>query len=260
MNLRDLADASAKILTAAGLGQKRCANCRSPFFPANLPETAFSRYFCEDCLKILAPFAGLRCQLCGAPLGMEQEAPEPARQSKKSAKICVACLRRPPPWQSLAFSGLYSGSLRDIILRLKFDGELSLARPLAAAMLEAAACLHKPDLLVPVPQHPGGLYKRGYNQAAELAKAIAKNAGFVSRPRALVRVRSCAPQESLTAAQRRVNLVNAFAANRNVAGAIIWVIDDVLTTGSTAREAARALIAAGSSRVCLLIAARTPIE
>lgn len=243
-------------LKKAGLDQRRCANCRAPFSPGE--DNSSSPCFCEDCVAAVTPYVGARCRLCGSPLGPETRLA--TRASPTPVRVCSDCARTPPPWQGAAFPGLYGGPLRDIVLRLKFDGELSLARPLALIMLESAVCLPKPDFLVPVPLYPKKLFHRGYNQAAELAKAVASESGFGLKLAALKRVLTGPPQESLSAAERRQNLRNAFACSEKFTGETAWLIDDVMTTGSTVREGARALLAAGCSRVYALFVARTPVE
>lgn len=160
------------------------------------------------------------------------------------------------PWTGIAFHGLYKGVLRDLILRLKFDGQLHLARALGTLLLNASGCLSAPDALVPVPQHDSRLRKRGYNQAHELAREVALQGRLPFCPQMLRRTTQQKAQEGLSALERRLNLQQAFQGNQAAAGAHIWLIDDVFTSGSTARAAA-ALLHAGARSVQLLFVART---
>ncbi len=114
-----------------------------------------------------------------------------------------------------------------------------------------------PDLVVPVPLHPGRLRARGFNPACEVARAIAGPARLPLAPRALERIRDTPSQTGLERAARRRNVRGAFRARHPVPRRI-WLVDDVVTTGSTLDEAARALRRAGARRVVGVCVARTP--
>lgn len=180
-------------------------------------------------------------------------APGPTR----GQQLCGPCAREPAPWLGIGYHGLYRGPLRDMILRLKFNGQLPLARVLGTFLLNASACLPAPDGIVPVPQVARRLRQRGYNQAHELARELAQQSGLPFRPQLLLRKHSVAPQEGLGAQERRLNLQGAFLGAREAAGLTVWVVDDVFTSGSTARAATAALLDSGARRVCLLFVART---
>jgi ComF family protein len=135
------------------------------------------------------------------------------------------------------------------------------AARLAEALWEAPAVrvvLAEGCVLVPVPLHPRRLRARGFNQSELLARELARRAGRPLVCGALVRRADTPPQTGLPAARRRANLRDAFAVRRRgaVAGRTVVLVDDVLTTGSTARACARALRQAGVSEVRLLTAAR----
>jgi ComF family protein len=110
--------------------------------------------------------------------------------------------------------------------------------------------------VVPVPLARARERARGYNQAALLAERIADGLRVPLRPRWLARVRDTPAQSDLTAAERRANVRRAFAASPAVRGAHVVVVDDVLTTGATVSECARALRAAGAAAVGVLTVAR----
>jgi ComF family protein len=116
----------------------------------------------------------------------------------------------------------------------------------------------RPDLVVPIPLHPRRLRERGFNPACELARAIARPARLRLGADALARLRDTPSQTGLERAARRRNVRGAFAA-RHAVPARIWLVDDVVTTGSTLAEAARALRRAGARRVVGVCAARTPL-
>lgn len=232
-----------------GFHQKRCSHCGSPYFPGELKADFVSLRFCPGCQPDFAPYCGPACRLCGAPDVMLDD-----------AGLCSQCRRTKPLWDGLGYYGLYEGNLRDLVLRLKFDGELQLLRPFADFLLQACIGLPAPDAIVAVPQFPAALRKRGFNQAHELGRALARLTGFHLNHSLLWRTRPSVPQESLGAQERRQNLVGAFEASLLVRERVIWVIDDVMTTGSTFAEAARALRSAGAKRVYALCVARTPFS
>jgi ComF family protein len=151
--------------------------------------------------------------------------------------------------------GAYEGALRAIIHALKYDGRRSLAGPLGALMREAGAILVSgADFAVPVPLHPWKKRRRGFNQAADLARRLDLRVCD-----ALERVRATAPQADLTAAERRLNVQEAFRlvrAGRALAGAVVVLVDDVYTTGATLEACARVLKQAGAREVRALTAAR----
>jgi Predicted amidophosphoribosyltransferases len=157
----------------------------------------------------------------------------------------------------LAFYGLYGGALRHALLRLKFDGHLYLAPLLGNFLLEAAACLPRPDALTAVPQHPDHLRRRGYNQAHEIAKALRDLSGLPLQAQLLARDVPGPEQARLDARNRRSNVLHSFAAAPNVAGKRVWLVDDIMTTGSTLAAATKALLKGGAARVDVLFIART---
>ncbi len=166
--------------------------------------------------------------------------------------------------------GLHTGPLRDCIIAYKFGGRTSAAPFLAELMarrvtIEASEFwplpLHRADLVAPVPLHPERRRWRGFDQAGLLVNYLAP---LIETPQinCLQRVRATAPQVKLSPRQRRENLKNAFAVRcpEAVTGKSIIIVDDVLTTGATANDAARALKANGASEVYLLTVSRAVPE
>lgn len=151
----------------------------------------------------------------------------------------------------------YDGKIRDLIHMFKYGGVQELAQPLGR-MIVAGLPLGIPfDAIVPMPMHWLRQLLRGYNQAELLARAVARHTGLPLL-NALRRTRAVAPQAGLTRAQRRVNARGSFACRQPqaVTGKKILLVDDVLTTGATARAAAGALKKAGAARVTVLALAR----
>jgi ComF family protein len=148
-----------------------------------------------------------------------------------------------------------------VLHELKYHARRRVAARLAeelAADPAARAVLQPGVLLVPVPLHPRRREERGFNQAELLAAELARRAGVDVAVGALVRRRDTSPQTGLSAAARRSNVAGAFVVRRQsrVAGRAVVVVDDVMTTGATARACARALREAGVAEVRVLTAAR----
>jgi len=153
---------------------------------------------------------------------------------------------------------VYSGSVVQAVKRLKFQNRPELAGALATAMLASpgAPTLASQTLLVPVPLHPRRLAERGYNQAALLARALARRCGLGCAPRALARIRFERTQVGCDADQRRKNVILAYHAGGKVAGRSVVLVDDVVTTGATVQACALALQSAGARIQTILALAR----
>jgi ComF family protein len=189
------------------------------------------------------------CDGCGAPFEFDPGA------------RCAACLGKPRAFDAARAACLYDEVSRDPILKLKHADRLDLA-PLFARWLSRAArqLIEQADAVAPVPLHPGRLLSRRYNQAAEIARPLARLTGLSYLPDALVRRRATDTQGGKSGSGRRRNVAGAFEVPpvraRQVAGKRILLIDDVMTTGATAEGCARALKAAGAVRVDVAVVAR----
>ena len=185
--------------------------------------------------------------------------PEMAPQAEMAPQVehCASCVASPPGFDWARAAGEYAPPLRDAVQQFKFGRRPALARPLAALVLEqCASAVPAGATLVPVPLARDRERERGFNQAALLAERLAPALGAALRPRWLARTRTTAPQTHLTAGERRANVSGAFVASTAAAGAEVVLVDDVLTTGATAGECARALRAAGARAVGVLTVAR----
>jgi predicted amidophosphoribosyltransferase len=182
--------------------------------------------------------------------------------TEPGAEICPLCRagllapvlgrHRPTPCPAglppLAVARAYDGAVRSLLLAHKEHGRLRLVAPLGQALAAAVAAL--PDLpagtvLVPAPSSRAAVRARGHDHAARLAAAAARAAGLPCR-RLLLPGREVADQSGLSAAGRAANLTGALRARPGAAGLHVVVVDDVVTTGATLVEAARALAAAGA--------------
>jgi len=152
--------------------------------------------------------------------------------------------------------GSYEGLLREWIHLYKYGRIKTLAGPLGELLAAAVPRNESFDAIVPVPLHWLRQWKRGFNQSAVLARQLSRTVGapVVS---ALRRTRSTLVQAGLSNTARRRNVAQAFGSRgRSVAGKRILLIDDVMTTGSTAAACARALREAGAARVTVATVAR----
>ena len=198
---------------------------------------------CRACADAL-PWNPIACPLCALPL------PAPA-------VACGACLRRRPPLGAVTAACLYSPPLDRLLPRFKFHGDLAAGRLLAQWMLDACAGLPRPDALVPVPLHRARLRSRGYDQALELARPLARALRVPLCADVLQRRRATAPQSELSALQRRRNVRAAFVVRDHIPlPAHVVLVDDVMTTGATLHAAAIALRRAGVRRVDAWVCAR----
>ena len=171
---------------------------------------------------------------------------------------CGACLADPPPWARLRTPFIYEGVVRQLLHQFKYSGDLASLAALSALCRThpMLAELAGWDLVVPVPLHPLRLRRRGFNQAALLARDL-----FPAGPidyTLLVRRRHTQPQTSLGGGDRRRNLAGAFEATDPAAleNAVVLLVDDVCTTGATLRECAVTLRRAGARSVLALAVAR----
>ncbi|MFO1400377.1 MAG: hypothetical protein U1F30_04080 [Steroidobacteraceae bacterium] len=162
------------------------------------------------------------------------------------------------PFARVVCSWHYAWPLDRGIQAFKFQGERAWAQvfgvALAAARLAGGGPL--PDLLVPVPLHLARQRTRGFNQSADIARCAARRLRLPCAAHALERWRATGTQSTLPAAGRAANVAGAFRATRALKGLRIALIDDVLTTGSTASAAGEALIAAGAGALELWVVAR----
>jgi ComF family protein len=207
------------------------------------------RDLCRDCAAAL-PRAAVACPVCALPLAAGAP-PLP----------CGRCQRRPPPFAASYAAFVYAPPLDRLVQGLKFGQRLSHARLLGELLAGQLAARDGPlpELLLPVPLHPRRQRSRGFNQALELARPVARRLGVTLCAHGCRRQRDTAAQSGLPAAARRRNVRGAFAVDVAVGGRRVALLDDVVTTGHTVTELARVVAGAGAERVevwCLARAAR----
>lgn len=174
------------------------------------------------------------------------------------AAICGRCLKVPPAFSRTHAALLYAWPVDGLIHRLKYGHELAIASALAELLLPAVAGFPLPDAIIPMPLHPGRIRERGFNQAVEIARPLARRLGVPLLIDAAQRLRNTPAQAGLPHDARLKNLKGAFACDARVAGKRVALLDDVMTTGSSLDELARAVLAAGAVEVEAWVVARTP--
>jgi len=205
--------------------------------------------FCPDCFRTASFITAPLCLSCGVPF---VHAPH-------GTMVCDACAIDPPPWGEARAALAYDAQSRRLVLGFKHGDRTELAAALARMMARAgAALLGRAEVLVPVPLHRRRLLARRFNQSALLARALGRLSGVPVAADALRRVRATAPLGELSAGARARMLDGAIAVRRpaGVAGRHVLLVDDVLTSGATARACTAALLAAGAAGVDVLVAAR----
>lgn len=230
----------ARLLTIADPFPAVCCLCDSPG-GRDLRGKALD--LCTICRERL-PISPNACARCALPLA--------------TAVTACACSHEPPAFAAAFAPFLYAYPVEQLIRGLKFRGERVYGRLLG--QLLAAECVRRlrapPQVFVPIPLHPARYRARGFNQAHEIAKFTARTLALPIEPDALVRTRDTREQSGLPFGARRRNVRGAFRVGRLPRLARVALVDDVLTTGSTACEAARALRTAGIVHVEIWAAAR----
>lgn len=234
-----------------------CRVCETPLV-LNQPPFKISRIpVCRGCLNAPELFrAEIFCAACGTPFVNRAPLDESGR--------CALCRLGANGYDQVYAFGAYEGTLRKLIHVFKFEGVRTLDRPLGAFLAQALPRDASFDAIVPMPLHWRRRWRRGFNQSELLARQIARrwNIPVIGAVR---RRKNTAPQAGLTSAQRRANMQGAFELAAQVRsarlkdslkGKRLLLIDDVLTTGSTASACARVLKRAGAAHVTFLALAR----
>lgn len=209
---------------------------------------------CAECCDDVQPPVGNRCHRCGLPVG----------PFVRTADGCVQCRRHDFRFDRVIRFGLYDGAMRDACIRAKAPMQSPLAAALAnqlwlteRADLESVAA----DVVVPVPRYWAQRVARKHHSAETIARVLACRLSRPCRRTLLRKVRWTPDQSDLSQAQRRENLKDAFRvwpARKSLAGQTILLVDDILTTGTTAHECARALKKAGAAKVIVAVVVVVP--
>jgi ComF family protein len=226
----------------------RCAACDNP--------VSVQGQLCAACFGRTSFVTAPLCVRCGVPFSFAEQG--------EADGLCPACRAHLPLFRQARAALRYDDQARRLILPLKHGDRVELAQILAPMMMRAAAGLLSTgaEVLVPVPLHRRRLFERKYNQAAVLAFAVGRLAGRPVLPDALVRTRRTAPLDEKSPEERAREVAGSFVVRRSrvdrITGRTVLLVDDVMTSGSTANACAAALLEAGAAAVDVLVAARVP--
>jgi ComF family protein len=226
-------------------------------------KTLLHKLFPATCLLCLDAGQGPRLDLCR---GCEDDLPRNlpvcptcAMPVVSAGRVCDHCLHRRPAFDSAFVPYRYEFPLVELIHRLKYGGQVAIARILGTVLARRIAERGPPgvDAIVPVPLHPSREVRRGYNQAAEIARFAAELLQLPVEDRFAARIRNTEEQAALPAVVRRVNVSGAFEVRaRTPLPPSIAIVDDVLTTGATVDALAQAFRRAGCRHIEVWAVAR----
>jgi ComF family protein len=199
--------------------------------------------FCMPCYHDLPQLPANHCPICLWP------AP--------TAETCGACLRKPPAFTRTIAALHYTFPADALIHALKYQSNLAIAPILANLLItRLKAITETPDVIMPMPLHPIRLRERGFNQAMEISRHIAKQMGIVLLPDSCSRVKHTPPQTGLPWKERQKNIRKAFSCKMDLSGKHVALVDDVMTTGASLNELAKALRKRGAAEISNWVVAR----
>ena len=197
--------------------------------------------WCAPCGAAMPYLSMPHCPLCALPTF--------------DGATCGRCLKRAPQFDRTVAVFAYAFPLDKMVQALKFHGQLTLVRLLAHKLAQRVEIF--PDYIVAMPLHPARLRERGFNQSLELARQVAQILEVPLLNNACQRVRDTPPQSALTWKERGKNMRKAFTCTEDLSGKHVAVVDDVMTSGASVNELARALRQSNAREVSVWVIART---
>lgn len=224
----------------------------------------------NNCIRIAQSLWAQPCLLCGArsKLGLlcsacEADLPRlPAEHCPRCAlptpggNVCGACLKTPPHFSRTHAVYIYGHPADILVQALKYRGELALAPYLASQLAAVVRDEPPPDLIIPMPLHARRLRERGFNQAGEIARHLARHLGTLHELGGCQRVRDTPPQVSQPLKERHKNIRAAFTCECDLRGLRVALVDDVMTSGASLNELAATTLKAGAQEVEAWVVAR----
>lgn len=229
----------------------------------NLFKTVFDIFYPISCGGCNAPTGTTICNVCidsFRPVEDEKACPVCGRLVGKPV-LCGACLEEKYTFGRGYFGYYFEGRLRDAVHAFKFNGRIDVGRTLVHLLKERmSAIAENVDCIVPVPVTEKRLMERGFNQSFIIAEEIARMTGKEVYPSALIKTKQTRDQYALSRKERKSNVKAVFSVknSRQISGKRVLLVDDLFTTGYTAREAARLLISSSAKEVSFFALARTP--
>jgi len=203
---------------------------------------------CQACIHEL-PWNESACYQCGLPI-----------ETRKKPTLCGACITRTPPFNHTLALFAYQAPIIKFITQLKFNRELLYAKLLGNLLASQINTNRRynslPECIIPVPLHRKRLRQRGFNQALEIAKPIAKKLLLPIDYKTCLRDKNTQPQSELPAKKRHQNVKNAFTLKKNFSASHVAIVDDVMTTGSTVKALSNTLKTHGVKHIEIWCCAR----
>ena len=221
----------------------------------------FARMMPQDCQLCGAPAANTICEACASDLPIRQahgctRCGQIGEARSLESEICGDCLADPPKFDATVSAFSYAFPLDKLMQSFKFNANLSLVNLFVDHFVASLTKVTMPDVIIPMPLARRRLATRGFNQSALLAREIGKRLNIKVESHGLLRVRETPPQAGLDRAARLANMKGAFDCEQNLAGLTIALVDDVMTTGATMSDAARALKKQGAKKIDAWVIAR----
>ena len=232
-------------------------------------KSRISSPFLNRCSNFIRPWLEQDCLLCGARSGTHLLCPACHADLPRHAKacpvcaapgasdsVCGECLQYPPAFDHSYAALDYTFPVDKLIQAYKYHHQLALARLFGNLLSQTVRDQPRPDVILPMPLHAARLRERGFNQAQEIAKFIAKDLGLPLLARSASRVVNTASQATLDWAARKKNMHGAFACAANLHGQHVALVDDVMTSGATLDALSKTLKQAGAREISVWVVAR----